>query len=324
MKPDPQPQPETALGLMLSVPEHEASMLRCSDGHLSAGDVARVAGVKRKDVIRAINAYCGQRSDTREFSGGAVMSFRPEDLPDPATQSRAEMARAVAERIGVGRFGLKRRIAERAAEQPQVKPKGRGMSATHHPWTIGKHGRSARSEQGGGVVTVLTCSRCPATETIRFRQLADSEAIDRKFAQKGWAVDPARCPAHNRRNHQTKKDTASMATEAPTFAAPTPAAIAAQAKMFGLLQTHFDPDTGVYGSGYSDQKIADECRLALDLVTGVRRQAFGELKVPSEVAQLTADIEALEGLLEEATVPIRSELASLKRRVAECCKKFGG
>jgi hypothetical protein len=115
-----------------------------------------------------------------------------------------------------------------------------------------------------------------------------------------------------------------MATEAPTFATPTPAAIAAQAKMFGLLQTHFDPESGTFDAGWSDKKIAEDCRLSADLVVAVRKQTFGELRVPSEVAQLTADIEALDALLTETTAPIQAELASLKRRVQECCKKFGG
>jgi hypothetical protein len=115
-----------------------------------------------------------------------------------------------------------------------------------------------------------------------------------------------------------------VSTEAPTFAAPSPAAIAAQAKMFGLIQTHFDAETGTYGQGYSDAKIAEECRLSVDLVAAVRKQTFGDLKVPAEVAQLTADLDALESLLEESIAPIRSELATLRTRVRECCKKFGG
>lgn len=294
----------------------------CKDGLLRSSDVARIAGVSTKAVRRAVDAYCATHDDAENGLTGAVIGFSASEMPDPQTQTRAQMARFIAERIGIGRFGLKKKIEERAARRPPKKPKGEKRVSTTHPWTTGRHGRHVNRGEGG-VVATLTCSRCPTTEAITFRLLADSDVMDRKFAQKGWATDPARCPAHNRRNHQPRKDPAPM-TETATFASPTPAAIAAQAKMFGLLQTHFDPDAGTYSGGYSDQKIAEECRLAVDLVAGVRKQAFGDLKVPAEVGQLLADIAALESLLSESVEPIRSELASLKRRVTECCKKFGG
>lgn len=110
---------------------------------------------------------------------------------------------------------------------------------------------------------------------------------------------------------------------ATTFATPTPAAIAAQAKMFGLLQGQFDPESGTYANGYSDQQIASECKLSVDLVSAVRAASFGELKVPAEVEQLTGDIAALEALLAETIAPIQTELRALKSRVADCCKRFG-
>lgn len=300
-----------------------ARPVECVDGRLTSYHVAKAAGVSRKQARRAIEAFCDAHDNDEALNekDGATLTFGKDELVDPGNMTVAEMARVVAERIGIGRFAVKKRAAERAAEREEQLR----MSTIHHPWATEKHGRSIKSQQGGAVVATLACSKCPTVESIRFRQLADASVMDRKFEQKGWAVDPARCPAHNRRNHTTpKKDPTPMATEAPTFATPTPAAIAAQAKMFGLLQAHFDPDTGVYGGGYSDQKIAEECKLAIDLVVGVRRQAFGELKVPTEVAQLTADIEALEQLLNETIAPIQTELATLRNRVRECCKKFGG
>jgi hypothetical protein len=304
---------------------------RCIDGPLTATDLAKAAGCKSKDVIRALTAAGKERKyDVRSAPGGATMEMTGDDLPPVGEATRGAVALIVAERMGLGRFGLKQRIAERAANRPPAKPKGKArMSSKSHSWKDAKHGRHVGSEPSGQVVATLTCSRCPATTTVRFRQLCNAEEMDRKFAQQGWSLDPAKCPAHNRRNHcpRPTKETkmpAETATPAPTFSAPTPAAIAAQAKMFSLLQTHFDPDTGVYGSGYTDAKIAEECRLSVELVAGVRKQAFGELKVPTEVAQLTADIEALEALLTETVAPIQTELSALKTRVRECCKKFGG
>jgi hypothetical protein len=310
-----------ALDPMLARTFDDNTRYTCLDGVLTSSDVAKAAGVSRKAAKRAIDAFCAAHDEGRLESNGATVTL-PGKAPDPATQTRAEMARIVAERLCIGRFALKQRIAERAATRPPAKPKEKRVTNHRHPWLAGKHGREAHSQQGGTVVATLTCSKCTATDSITFRQLCDANEMDRKFGQRGWSVDPAKCPDHNRRNHSCK-ETKTMATEAPTFAAPSPAAIAAQAKMFGLLQMHFDPETGTYGSGYSDAKVAADCRLSVDMVAAVRKEAFGDLKVPSE-AQLNADIAALESLLEEATAPIRSELASLKRRVADCCKKFGG
>lgn len=296
-----------------------ATRYRCLDGVLTSYDLAKAAGVSRKRARRAVDAFCAENDDGRAEVDGATLTFDSGDTPDPATQTRAQMARLVAEKLGLGRFGIKKRTAAKREENQ--------MSSQQHPWRIERHGRTTKAQAGGALIATLTCSRCSEQLSIRFRQLCGADDMDAKFKQQGWAVDPAKCPAHNRRNHQTQapKET-KMATAAPaaTVASHTPAAIAAQAKMFGLLQMHFNPDTGVYASGYSDQRIADECKLAVLLVSGVRREAFGDLKVPAEVEQLHADIGALESLLRESIAPIESELRALKARVAECCKKFGG
>lgn len=323
MKLEPRASLEALAPRLADAAAQEDFRFTCKDGVLTSADVGRASGVSAKAAKRAIESYCAANKDARGHAGkGATLTLDAPKCPAPCTQTRAQMARIVAERIGVGRFALKKKIAERAA-RPPVKPKEKRVSSTQHPWTLGRHGRHVTSKQGGGVVATLTCSRCPTTEVIEFRQLADPDAMDRKFAQKGWSLDPARCPTHNRRNHQPRTKETAMAT-APAATAPSPAAIAAQAKMFSLLQNHFDADEGVYGCGYSDARIAEECRLSVELVAGVRAQAFGALRVPSEVAQLQADITALESLLAETVAPIQSELRSLKQRVAECCKKFGG
>jgi hypothetical protein len=299
----------------------------CTDGVMTVKDVAKAAGCSTKDALRAMKHHCEREGDdVTAAPGGATVALESTGVPVPSTTTRAVIAMHVARKLGLGRFGVQKRVAEKAALLA-ARPNREKHMSKDHPWKDGKHGRSIKTQQGGAIVATLTCSRCPAAHTIRFRQLCGQSDMDRKFIQQGWDVDPAKCPDHNRRNHtakETKPVPDSATAPAPTFAAPTPAAIAAQAKMFGLLQTHFDPETGVYGSGYTDAKIAEECRLSVDLVVGVRKATFGELKVPTEVAQLTADIEALEAMFNEAVAPIQSELVALKRRVNECCRKFGG
>jgi hypothetical protein len=313
----PPPVASGALAFHLAMTQAEAEQRwTCKDGVLNSSDVAKAAGCSRKEAKRAVMAYC-EANDGLNSNAGSTIGIDAEGVPPPNTMTRAEMALVIAERVGIGRFAIRKKIEERNREDQ--------LSTQQHPWKLERHGRSTRTEQGGGVVATLTCSKCPKQATIRFRQLCGSADMDAKFKQQGWAVDPAKCPDHNRHNHTPRKEKPKVDTAAPAkFATPTPAAIAAQAKMVALLQMHFDPESGTYGSGYSDLKVAEECRLSIDLVTEVRKQAFGDLKVPAEVAQLTADIEALEQLLTETVAPIQTELGALKERVRECCRKFGG
>jgi hypothetical protein len=301
-------------------PHETRGSYRCVDGPVGLADIARAAGCSAKKARRAIQAYVDRHeAEGRTDAAGAVLNVTEDDVPPEGHGTRADVARVIAKRIGAGRYGLQNRIAERAATRPPAKPKEKRVSTQQHPWKVETHGRSVKGKEGGGIVATLACEHrdCSTTETIPFRQLCGSVDMDRKFQQRGWAVDPAKCPAHNRRNHQTPKETP-VATAAKT----SPAAIAAQARMFGLLQTHFDVERGCYGGGYSDAKIADECGLAPDLVAGVRAQAFGDLKEPAEIAQLASDIEALSALIDEQVAPLRTELANLRSKLAEVRRKF--
>lgn len=196
------------------------------------------------------------------------------------------------------------------------------MASTHnHPWVTGKNGRTVHSVDGGFVVARVQCqvSGCKADHEVRFRQLPAPDIIDQKFRQQGWDPKKPRCDRHSENRHRAKTKEAHMATTAPKT---SPAAIAAQAKMFGLLQTHFDAERGCYGGGYSDAKIAADTGLSVELVAGVRSQAFGDLKEPAEIAQLASDIEALSSLIDEQVAPLRTELASLRAKLAEVRRKF--
>ncbi|MFL6864070.1 MAG: hypothetical protein ACJ8DZ_13835 [Allosphingosinicella sp.] len=183
----------------------------------------------------------------------------------------------------------------------------------HHPWKIGAGGRKVASHPGGAHVATLVCG-CGVREEIRFKSLASGDVMDRKFRQRGWRLDPSKCAGCQAR----PKRGMTMAAQA----APTPAAIKAQAKMFNLLGAHFNAEAGTYGGGYSDAKIAEEVGFSPDLIAAFRDEAFGPLKEPPEIAALARDIEALTQMLDEAVTPIKSELSQLRTRLAEVRRKF--
>lgn len=189
------------------------------------------------------------------------------------------------------------------------------MHLRGHPYRNAARGRSLKSAPGVGSVTHtahLACSACPAVGERKLRQVMPPEQIDQKFAQAGWSLDPHICPDCRRKAAEEKN----MASH------PSPAAVKAIGKVFGLLSAHFDVDAGRYAPDWGDQKIADETGIGLEAVMTLRKDNFGEIKEPVEIGQLRADIGALEQLLIETTKPIKDELIALRSRVGDLSKRW--
>jgi hypothetical protein len=186
------------------------------------------------------------------------------------------------------------------------------MARDGHLYRNGIRGRSIKSAPGVGGTThaaQLQCSRCPTVGERKLRQILPP---DQKFAQAGWSINPHVCPDCRRR----------PAKEKPMASKPSPAAMKAQAAMFTLLQEHFDVDGGTYATGWTDQKIAIDTGLAVEHVTEYRRTCFGEIKEPSEIRQLRADINALEQLQKEAAAGFAQEITSLRSKLANVSARW--
>ena len=184
------------------------------------------------------------------------------------------------------------------------------MSYRGHPYREGRLGRSISTRPGVGSLTstaALQCSRCPQKGTLNQRARMPPEAIDEKFKQAGWALDPHICPGCRVRASQERKTMS---------AKPSPDAMRAQASMLTLLQTHFDAAKGRYAKDWSDQKIADDTKLAVSVVTEFREAVFGPIQEPEEIQQLRSDITALETLQRESNAAFAAQIASLRSQVA--------
>jgi len=315
----------------------------CKDGMLRLSDVARAARRSAKATRRAVDRYVLEHQAAGSLNADGATFELGSGVPDPATVTRAEMARIVAEKVGLIKpkpekppVPVKRAIPIRklAAEahrlgttvealRPDLNPAEIEMAKGHpggHLYRDGVGGRSVTTRPGGqsghSIIAKLQCqhSACRHTGEVKVRQLCGPGEIDRKFRQQGWDIDPNKCP--------TCKAARQTPPQEEDMAQPTPKAVMAQARMFNLISTHFDADGGCYGGGYSDARIAEETGLAVDLVAAVRTETFGPLKVPPELQKLTDDIAALEQLVEEQLAPIRTELVALKTRAAELRRKF--
>lgn len=181
------------------------------------------------------------------------------------------------------------------------------MSASKHLYREGLRGRSLDMKPGIGGATIaalLQCSRCPTIGKRPCGAMLPPEAMDKKFKQAGWRVDPHVCPNCQRKPKERP---------APMTASPSPAAMKAQAEMFQLLSLHFDGDTGRYAKGWSDAKIAAQTGIAVDLVTAFRTAGFGELKDAPEIVAIRAEIATLESLVAEQVAHLRGELARIAK-----------
>lgn len=275
----------------------------CLDGELRLSDIARAARCPLKQARRAMDAFVLGNEGGRKEGESAVVKIGQSELPESGTVTRAALAKILAERLGLGVYALGRIDA---------KKREREMSAAQHPWKNEVHGRRIENADGG-IEAVLTCSKCPDAERIAFRQLCDAAVMDKKFKQLGWQVDPAKCPTCVRSRKGTRR-----------VNKPSAAAVQGQAKMYRLLQEHFNVEDGAYGPEWSDERIAKDCSLSLEFVAAIRDEAFGPLKEPPEIAKLNADLEALASLFEEQTNQFKAEIATMRARIAEARKRFGG
>ena len=210
------------------------------------------------------------------------------------------------------------------------------MHDRHH-YKEKERGRSVGADPVTGVRTAtLSCTKCPEIGHVNMSgSLLPPDVIDKKFAQKGWKLDPHVCPTcieqAKAAKQQTKKEQPEMTvTKINTPLADNPVLKAvsvdthkATAKMHRLLAEWFDDDGGVYAEGWNDDRIAKESGMSTSHVTEVRNLAYGELKEPDELVELKRDIKALNDLITETLISAQKEVNALSKRADEIRAKFG-
>jgi hypothetical protein len=185
-----------------------------------------------------------------------------------------------------------------------------------HSYRTAEYGRSITTRPGIGGLTMTAHLKCPCGKlgSLGIRTVFPPEQIDQKFRQAGWLLDPHRCPDCLR---------ASRAEEKTKMTKPSAAAMKAQTQMFRLLSDHFDVAAGAYSPPWSDAKIATDTGLSKDVVAEYRRAGFGEIKEPTELAAIRADINSLESLQREHAASVTADIASLRTRLSTLSARFG-
>lgn len=181
-----------------------------------------------------------------------------------------------------------------------------------HSYRLGARGRSI-STAPGVTNAHLACSEegCGRTGRVKMSGgLLPPDQIDRKFAQLGWRLDPHVCPACIALEKKEKKMTA------PAKPVST-AAMKAQADMFRHLSDRFDTVAGRYEAGWNDERIAKETGIAKTTVVEFRKAGFGEIKEDPAIADIRADINALEDIQREHAAGIAQQIAELRTRLGK-------
>lgn len=126
---------------------------------------------------------------------------------------------------------------------------------------------------------------CACGRSTAFDMSVDSKlATLTKLAQrKGWTVGRKQPPICSHCLEEKKQMSRAQIGPDPKIAR----------KVFAALEDHFDEPKRLFKPGWSDQKIADELKVALPVIVSIREDAFGKLAENPEVTQLRDDIELL-------------------------------
>lgn len=170
----------------------------------------------------------------------------------------------------------------------------------------------------------IKCNYCAEVGELNMRSLLPPEVLDKKFHQKGWALDPNSCPNCNTKNQKEKPEVSNTTmSENPILRAVSADTHKATARMHQMLANYFDEAKGVFADGWGDERIAKETGLAAAHVAEVRSVAYGDIKEPEEITKLRADLNKIDKDLTEMLAMAQKEVTDLKKQLAELTKKLG-
>ena len=193
------------------------------------------------------------------------------------------------------------------------------------PWEV------TQRFSGGQTVSVLVvrCA-CGASHEIIDRKHLPPKVIEQKFAQAEWRAlvgsKKAICPKCSRRRKAPRstqrkepavsKPTNGAAQNADTVRHPT---MKDFREIVNALEMYFDAEAGLYKSGYSDDKIADELQVPRASVSKVRAEAFGDLKIDPELLKLQEQVIAAQNTCRS----LSRQLATMQDKVTAATQTVG-
>jgi hypothetical protein len=165
----------------------------------------------------------------------------------------------------------------------------------------------------GRVAARIECAQCGGHDEWQIPgRTPPPEALPKHFTQRGWILRKRPvCPVCNSSKPEKEIAVSNVAT---LKSAPANSNEARQARSAAVtaLVTYFNPETGSYEDGWSDERIAKETGLSKDFVAKRREEDFGPIREPSEFAEVRAEAKAL-----------ASEIGKLQEKLNAMAKRNG-
>jgi hypothetical protein len=110
-----------------------------------------------------------------------------------------------------------------------------------------------------------------------------------------------------------------MATNATVLEQADAATRLKTRRMHALLREHFNIDAGRYVGDWTDAKVAHECGLLPAVIANERSLGYGDLKEPTEVSAIRAEIAGLHEMADD----IHDAIIAVEKRLADYIKAAG-
>lgn len=175
-------------------------------------------------------------------------------------------------------------------------------------------------------VHMIACGKCGAEDLVSAQNTRMSDGhLTGTFQKRGWRVSPTgkhacpSCLAAETRERRAARQPAPGDTpmKKPPPPPPSPAASSAIVSLYVLLEDAYDRAAKGYRPGWSDERLAKETGLALDVVQRRREADFGPVVVDTTFNDIRAEMALLKGdiaHLREASARLADIAAQLDLR----------
>jgi hypothetical protein len=178
--------------------------------------------------------------------------------------------------------------------------------------------------------------RLPGTRTVRWRMRCgcgfevlhgwqaktSAELMVRNMRRQGWEVEHRRTPVCPKCRKLYGKD-AFKAEEEDMSRHAAAAQLGPDPKIarriYAKLEDVFNDQTRLYSSGWSDEKVGVELDVSPELVTRLRREAFGELAEDPVIGSLRDDITLTKMELDERVSGLKAEF---EKKLTDLATRF--
>lgn len=192
---------------------------------------------------------------------------------------------------------------------------------------------------------VARCTKCPQMSLHRWSPRISPDNVYNNMVRRGWEIARGRplvcadCSTSPRQQAQLKENAVNKPTpitselfahgpeilpteptEPSTTVPTTPTVpnLKLARKVYAALDEHFDEDKKMYRDGWNDLTISKSLGVSQDVVTRIRREAYGELAMDPKLAKLSDDIELLRMEYDDAQqkmVAVSTRLVALEAQL---------